>query len=714
MGPRLVSDETRFPLSLSGRGLVQGLSLELGPPVSRTVPLAVEDAAHAYARLPATLGLDDAAASVTVELRLRDGAGRPGRGTARLTIVHDAGFPELVALAAGPSGRRYAISRTTDELFAVGPEGLQRVPAGDGPTALAVFSEGGRERVAVAHRYEPALWIFDGERPSEPPRKLPAPDWVTGLAVADGVAYLAERRHHVAVALDLASGKERWRAPVEPNPGPVALAGDALAVGSRGTGELEIFSLADGARRLALAPGPGVSIVGGPTARFSKDVMGGKAPRALAWSPRLRRLFASSVGPNIGPNPERMEVSMNGGVAVIDPTGRVLRHLGFGAGTPEALALDDARGLLYVADVSLGLVRIVDARALAASDATAAHALLASVPLPIPTDFPLVRPAADFGVHGRAGPELHAGPRALALSADGSRLSVLCRFTGRLATLDVREARRGKAPVREDIELAPTLAERERRLGQILYFADLGRSGMSCEACHPEGGADGVLYSKTKPLRIYRSPSILGARDSAPYFNPPSSFTLEQTARFVGNRNRYHNPDLGPDEVRRLALYMATLAFPPNPLRGENGEPPAELLLPDGRRGAVAAGRELFFGKAACASCHPAPEYTTDENPATRGRLYDVGTPPTLPLRLEWQDRVKPDLGPPSLVGVWAEFPLLSSGTAGLGAKDGRLVSTTGFPLRAVLEHRGPLPHGNAAGLGAKEEDDLLAFLMTL
>ena len=674
------------------------------------------DARHAFARLPGDLALSAGLSRAVVPVRLRDRKGALLPGRASLTVVHDTGFPDPTALVAARSGRLFALSTPTDELWAIDPEGgaVQRIPMGDGPSALATYVDAlGHEWVAVAHRFSPELWILSATEPAAAPRKLAAVAGASGLALAEGVAYVAERTRSTVVALDLATGRSLWRVAVPPHPGPLAVAGPLLAVGCQGSGEVALLDRRDGAARGSVAPGPGASIVDGTTAAFSAYVMGGKAPRALAYSPALGRLFEASIGPNIGPNPQRMEVSMNGGVASLDPTrARFDRHLGFGAGVTQALALDDRAGILYAADVALGQIRILDARRLAQDDRSAAHALLQTVAVPPPAGFPTARPVEDYGIHGRAGVELHSGPQALALAPDRKSLYVLDRFTGTIARLDVR--RRGRARLVSQLPLVPTLGERERRQGEILYFTDLGRTGMSCDACHLEGGAEGILYSKSHPLRIYRSPTLLGSAETPPYFNPLSSHTLEETARFVGDRNRYHNPDLAPGELRALVAYTALLAFPPNPFVGVDGAPPERLELPDGKVGRPRLGMALFEGKAACESCHPSPEFTTDASPATRGRYQDVGTPAIFPLRVAWQDRAPSDFEPPSLLGAWAAFPLLSSGTGGLGERGGRAVVTTRFPLRELLEAEVPHPHGRSAGLTPAERDDLLAYLMTL
>jgi hypothetical protein len=56
---------------------------------------------------------------------------------------------------------------------------------------------------------------------------------------------------------------------------------------------------------------------------------------------------------------------------------------------------------------------------------------------------------------------------------------------------------------------------------------------------------------------------------------------------------------------------------------------------------------------------------------------------------------------------------MLGSGAAGFEVRDDRLVVGTRFPLRAVAELSGPA-HGDMRALPPGEQDDLLAWLLTL
>lgn len=717
VGPRLVTNATSTPLTVTGRGLSRAGALVLGPPAALKLPLTVLDDGHAFARLPPGVALGPSAEGV-VEVTLEGAAGR-----AELRVINDTAFPDLVAMTLTSDGKALVVvSQTEDVVYVVdvATKTPTRVAVGDGPSAVVAL---GGAKVAVAHLFEPRLDVVDCAAKPPSVSSVPAPAMAAGLLLAGDTLYLAEQAHDTVRALDVKKGfAERWQAAVAPNPRALAVTPAGLAVGSLETGEIELLDPASGAVLGSTQPRPGTPIVGGSTAKYAQYVMNGKAPRALVASAKLGRLFVSSIGPNIGPNPDKMEVSMNGGVGAVElpspqKKGGVFswqRHLGFGAGVTEALALDDAAGLLYASDVGLGVVRVLDARRLAQSDAEATKALVQELPLPLPERFPLVRPAEDFSKKGRASVSVHAGPKALALSSDRKTLYVLNRFTGTVAALDVREAARGKAAVAGLWPVVDVLGQRTRRLGQVLYFADVGRTAMSCDACHLEGHNEGVLFEKTMPLRIYRSTTVRGSRETPPYFTPASTHSMGETAKVVGSRNRFQNPPLTPEEIEALTLYSSLIPTLPNPFVEPSGAPAETLRLPDGAIGSPRRGLALFEGKAACAGCHPAPLFTLDQDPSTRGRYLDVGTPRVMPLRPGMQNPRFEGFGTPALVGAWDVFPMLTTGLAGLSvALDGSVVVDERFALRKAVEAWAP-KHGRADLLTAEERNDLLAFVLSL
>lgn len=722
VGPRLLSNQTSQPLTITGEGLSSGLKLQFGPPVDVSVPLVALDPEHAYSRLPTGLLLPEGESEVAVPVSLEGAAGQP----LTVRLVNDSTWVDFTDLAYD-GHLLAAVSGPEDAVYFFDPTTLvvERVAAKDGPSAIAPWVDAhGRHWFVVAHQYAPTLLLIDAAPPHES-KTLEGPAMASKLLVDGSIAYVAEQARDTVSAIDLSTGTERWRTPVAPNPRELCLTSFGLAVGSLQTGELELLDLGDGHPGPAMAPGPGIAMLGPatremrrvkqPQAHFGQYVMGGKAPRSLAWSAKLKRLFVAGIGPNIGPNPDRMEVSMNGGVSSVDLKGqRFERHLGFGAGVTEALALDERRGLLYAADVALGLIRVLDAKKLAAADAQAQAAVLQEIALPVREAFPLLRPAGDFGVEGRAGSSLHSGPKALALSSDGATLYVLNRFTGTIAQLDVSKAPQKKAQWRRQTPLAEVLGQSKRRQGQVLYSADLGMSAMSCDACHLEGHTEGVFFEKTMPMRIYRSPTVRGSRETPPHFTPASTHSMGETARVVTGRNRYHNPDPTEAEVEALTLFSSCIATLPNPFVGLDGAPVERLTLPNGKNGNARLGAALFFGKAQCAGCHPPPHYTTDQDPSTRGRFIDVGTPHAMPLREAMQNTLFKGFGTPSLNGAWDTWPMLTSGLAGFSAEDdARLKVKTRFALEpAVLTYAGK--HGRADLLSEQEQADLLAFVMSL
>jgi DNA-binding beta-propeller fold protein YncE len=714
-GPRLLSNQTSQPITVLGERLTPELKLHLGPPVDRALPLTVLDAQHAFTRLPAGIALPKGRPEAAIDVTLEGGAGKD-----TLRLVNDTDFPDLVAFALCPDGKTaFVVDTPGDRLLAVDltTRAVDSVEVADGPTAIAAFVDEKKEgRVAVVHRFSPRIDVVSCLRPY-PKISFPAPANAEAVLVSEkgNVAFVAEHARDTVAALVLPeAGREKWRTPVAANPRNLAL-GDALYVGSLQTGELFALDPNDGKPLRALQPGPGTPIIGGGTAKFGERVMNGTAVRGLVYSAKQKLLFLSSIGPNIGPNPEKMEVSMNGGVAAVDGTkGKWLRHLGFGAGVTEGLAIDDARGLVYAADIGVGLVRVLDAKALAGSDATAAKALKQELAVPVLDGFPRFRPATDLGVNNRAGESLYSGPKALALTPDNKTLVVLNRHTGTLALFDVSKANEGKASFTAQLPLTDMLSQSDRRLGQVLYDADVGRTAMSCDACHVEGHTGGIFFEKTMPMRIYRSTTVRGSRETPPYFTPASTHSMGETSKVVGGRNRYHNPDPSPKEIDALTQFSSCIPLLPNPFVGEDGAPVESLALPDGKVGHPRAGLELFYGKADCVRCHPPPQYTLDQDAKTRGKYLDVGTPHLMPLRPAMQNPHFEGFAPPALAGSWDIFPMLTTASAGLGPDEtGQLVVKRRDPMAQAITDWAPA-HGRADLLSEQEKTDLIAFVMSL
>jgi hypothetical protein len=719
IGPRMVSNETAFPVYLYGEALPRAAKLKLGEPWNATVDTVFIDAGHLAARLPSGPKLPPETTSVDVVVSLVQASGEAVPGSATLTVVNDVGFPGPIA-AVVSGNRLVAAVPETDELwvYSLGDGTRSKISVGDGPCALALHGTGPSQRVAVVDRYDGDLWLVDVANPSASARKLNVGVASRGIAIFGDRAYVSDEAESDLAVVDLKSGSvvQRIAAGVGPGPVAVGMSGKRVAVGNQETDDVSVVYTKDMSALLPISPRPGVSIIGGRTEKYRDYVIGGKAPRDLAvYGPGT--VFEASVGPNVGPNPDKMEVSMNPGIGVLDVSGgRFLRHVSAGYGTLSGLALDEPHKLLYASDEAAGRVLVFSAEKLRESDETAKTALLGQIVLEPDEGAPNIRPLPDLSDKGRAGPSVASGPKAIALSSDATRLYAVSRYTGSVWELDVAQAAKGTIKLLRRFRGTDGFAQKERRLGQIIYYSDLGKVGMTCDSCHFEGHTDGVLFAKTHPLRLYRVPTLRWIRESPPYFNPPNRKTLEDTASYVLARNRFQNPPPSNDEIKWLALYTKLLVGLPNPYVGRDGAPPAELTLRDGRPGHPAKGMGLFADKGGCASsaCHPAPIFTADENPETRGATGDVGTPPALPIRTELQDLRFPGVAPPALLGIWDVFPLYSSGAGGFAAKQDTLYVADAFALRAALQMSTRVPHGHAKDLSPEEMDDLLAYLLTL
>jgi hypothetical protein len=158
-------------------------------------------------------------------------------------------------------------------------------------------------------------------------------------------------------------------------------------------------------------------------------------------------------------------------------------------------------------------------------------------------------------------------------------------------------------------------------------------------------------------------------------------------------------------EVLAVSEYTDLLATRPSPYFEPDGSLPARVGDGDPRAGVA------VFRAYACTECHPPPMFTVDQDEATRGKLYDVGTPEALALRPELQTLDPIQRPPASLVGIGDVYPLLLSGAGGFSVDErGLVVATDRAPLARVLDGA----HGRAGELAPDERRDLIAYLRLL
>jgi hypothetical protein len=710
VGPRLISNATQHVVTILGDGFTDGMVVSAdGTPLktTRVAPNRLHAVVPAGTKIPA--GTPEHRMVLTV-------AG--AQGSVELGVANDTAFVQPVNMTATPDGARVFVSAThADQVWSLErASGVwSRLPTQDGPRGMAMFQDAqGGDWLVVVHEHAPVLRMMRVGAEAAPV-DIPVTAHAADVAVVGGMAWVTNHQLRAVEVVDLVARRVVATHPVGEGPNPLVAAGDRVVVANHLSEDLSVLDASGTQQRVV--PGPGTPILGGRTETFSDRIMGGKRTRGLGWDSKSGRVLAGTLGPNIGPNPERMEVTMNGGLSVIDvQKAQTLRHVGLG-GVAEGVAVDARARVAFAALVSTGTLVAVDVDRLVSSDKAARTAELARLELVAPASTPRIRPREELGVQGRATDALHTGPRALHLVDGGKTLLVLNRLSRTLDEVDVSAVRKGGMKVVRTHPLPDAPEQTDRWLGEITYFTDVGRSGMSCDACHPDGHTGGMLFTKGRPMQVYRSSTMRASRDTAPYFTPQRTPSLEAMSTQVLAHNRFENPPSSPLEIRTLTQFTGLHAAPPNPYLGPDGALPTDLTLPDGAHGNPQRGMMLFDGDAGCSSklCHPPPIYTADQDPETRARFHDVGTPQFLPLREEMQDKRGALWPPVSLLGAWDQFPFLASGAGGYTVSpEGTLRAVSRFPLRDALQAGTTAKHGLLNALTEQDRNDVLAFVQTL
>ncbi len=929
IGPSIVSNATDHPVQIEGSALASGTRLVLqnqqGKELMWLPTVHISDSLLA-ALVPEGFPVAGTTARPEVE-ELRAVLVHPYlAGVApvvpnRFTAVDDLNFTNPNSAALSPDqSKLYITSPQTDEVWVYDTaanafidqdpqeRGVQGIPVGDNPFHVETLNLGGGSGLIwVVNRFSDFLSLID-----------PVTDRVVAsvpvLKMAQEVefdnsgtrAFVTNQNRNLVQVFDISGNPE---APVEITRVEVGMSPRGMAINSSDTKlyvtniqtadvsvidvdeqSPTVYTLRSTPTGISIQPRAGDDIVGGFADGWEAYIIGGRAPRGVAYSRALDHVFVSSVGPNIGPRPGVTPGSINGTImhpviTVIDAsTDAIVRHIAIEGTDPEQIAIDDDARLLYVACQGSGQISVLDLNLATGSAAQANAAEVAVIELPLapgsPTLSPPISVTGDYGERRCGGGTnnrlpcqqaadcpgsplgelacrqnnpvgLHNGPRGIAIAQGGNPLYAVNQFT-----LSVTEI---------DTSLAPSFAtsvpvvfgeggfvERLRRLGQIDFFTDLRNSNVSCATCHIDDGQDGLIHeADVVGPRLRRVLSVRNTRDIPPLLQDQLVPDLRAFVDLVVHLER-DVPDaqvclpctnLGclfdgcfltsdPDMEANKA-YVEDVAFFPNPNLNPDGSLSTSVPLPDGGTGNAVSGATIF-DTLNCANCHPGPLYTIDQFQPTvvnfsdlvRGvRMRGVGTPIHQSLRDMCQDDTRPvpkqgafcvgganaglpctetsacpggscegtcvggtnnglpcltdadcpggppsnparcgheGFGVPTLRGIWDSFPLLLSGSAGLGISPGAEPAVTctrgsraGLPcsddsdcpggeclcsdlanpanpsgvavperhqvmternaLRSVLTANNPVgAHGNTAGLTAEELNDLMAFILSL
>jgi mono/diheme cytochrome c family protein len=534
----------------------------------------------------------------------------------------------------------------------------------DAAANRAFIADRKRDRIAVVAVHERSLErVGELATPPEPYGLALSPDARTLLvtAIAD----------HVVIALDPATGAERWRESVGEEPRAVAMSPDGkhAIVSHLTTGQIETIDLDKHRvtmRVLRHDLGPRCT-----DRRDEKSSASCPDPEATAY-PRsaFAALFLANDVAAVAferespvPRPGFAAAHTYGGSAV--PITHHVAFVGIGGAqavaqlslpAPRALAYDEQRDTLYIAGM--------------ADD----HLLLVEHARRQPAWGDRVRLAPDDNTtpdaDRLAGIDTACGLDGLAIATNGDVLA-WCAFTRSIRRVQVAESPKSIPKYLITVASGPAIAGSHMTAMQHAGFvrfhhatraiAHLGRA--ACASCHVDGRSDGLAWQIEG--HTLRTPVLAGrVAGTAPYKwlggDADLQASIGSTIQRLGGyqSGKYHEPN------DPLVAYLESLPAPRVPTR------PAD---------AVARGKHLFETEG-CAGCHAGRELTDHQRHSFGGSDLELDTP--------------------SLHGVAAAPRLLHDGSAAT--------------LDDVLRERGSIRGMIPRPLAADERADLAAFLETL
>jgi cytochrome c peroxidase len=172
-------------------------------------------------------------------------------------------------------------------------------------------------------------------------------------------------------------------------------------------------------------------------------------------------------------------------------------------------------------------------------------------------------------------------------------------LTKRVTTAELRRVLDAADVVDTDTPNTALVAEGKR----LFRDPSLYQSGLSCQSCHTEGGANADLGTQVHPTAAgdfvgpRDPPALWGVGETAPYLWTGSVPTLEELmTRLIKNFFKDGNPT--GERVAALSAYLRSL------------QPPVSAFDLGTMSSAALRGQRLFQGKAGCISCHSGPFLT--------------------------------------------------------------------------------------------------------
>lgn len=450
------------------------------------------------------------------------------------------------------------------------------------------------DRIFVADRRGDRVVVVDAKTfaiaasyptPAEPFALALTPDRATLL-----VATIADR---TLVALDSATGAEKWHARIAPGARGVAVSPDGTRalVASTATGQIQIVELT-GEHRIAEVPydlhcescGVGNAFTRGTGAvRYLDDehvvaTFQRSIPDALI-DLRTDRYGGSSTPPIT----QHVAFFTFHESSADETVAQIIDN------QPRSLAWDPAHQTLWVMGHG--------------SDS------LLTLPKPLTTPLDELEQASSATMV-RA--NNRCGPDGMSLDADGGLL-VWCAFTRTVLRLDGPSSPM-TTKLTESPPLVATAFSAPEQRGRILFE---GTSRMvnadvvlACTTCHVDGATDGLSWRIGK--QSLQTPVLAGRlAGTAPYRWDGSAATLD--ASLASTVHRLGGTGLAPQDSAALIAFLDALPKPRTP------------TVHDAT--AVARGKALFEGAAGCTSCHEGSALADGERHEFTSDLAKVDTP---------------------------------------------------------------------------------------